>query len=200
MRGDAVAFLGRLVTGARARWLGCEPDPRQRIYFANHSSNLDALVLWSVLPAAVRAVTRPVAARDYWSSGWLRPWLAREVFRAVLIERKKPTVHDNPLIDMLEAMGDRHSLILFPEGGRFSGDEPAPFKSGLHHLGTRRPDVELVPCHIENMNRILPKGEILPVPVLGGVTFGAPIRVEPGEAKPAFLERARRAVMALEAR
>jgi hypothetical protein len=59
--------------------------------------------------------------------------------------------------------------------------------------------VELVPCHIENMNRILPKGEILPVPVLGGLTFGAPIRVEPGEEKSAFLERARRAVMALDA-
>jgi 1-acyl-sn-glycerol-3-phosphate acyltransferase len=186
-----------LITRARAHWHGCEPSPRQRIYFANHTSNLDALVLWSVLPAAVRSVTRPVAARDYWSGGWIRPWLANEVFHAVLIERKKPTAHDNPLVDMLEALGDRHSLILFPEGGRFAGPEPGPFKGGLHHLATRRPDVELVPCYIENMNRILPKGEFVPVPVLGGVTFGAPIRLEPDEAKPDFLERARRAVTVL---
>ncbi len=197
MKGDFVAFLGRLATGARSRWLGCEPDTRQRIYFANHTSNLDALVLWSVLPSAVRALTRPVAARDYWTGGFVRPWLAREVFDAVLIERKKPTAHDNPLADMIVALGDRHSLILFPEGGRSSGPEPGPFKGGLHHLAVRRPDVEFVPCFIENMNRILPKGELLPVPVLGGVTFGTPIRVEPAETKPAFLERARRAVIAL---
>ena len=184
MSGATVSFLGRLFTGARAHWKGCAPDTRQRIYFANHTSNLDALVIWSILPAAVRERTRPVAARDYWTGGWIRPWLANEVFRAVLIERKKPTAHDNPLVDMLEAMGDRHSLILFPEGGRFPGPEPGPFKGGLHHLAVQRPDVELVPCYIENMNRILPKGEFLPVPMLGGVTFGAPIRVEEGETKP----------------
>ena len=192
-----VSFLGRLFTGARAHWKGCAPDTRQRIYFANHTSNLDALVIWSILPAAVRERTRPVAARDYWTGGWIRPWLANEVFRAVLIERKKPTAHDNPLVDMLEAMGDRHSLILFPEGGRFPGPEPGPFKGGLHHLAVQRPDVELIPCYIENMNRILPKGEFLPVPMLGGVTFGAPIRVDEGETKPVFLERARQAVWAL---
>ncbi len=197
MSGKTVSFLGRLVTGARAHWKGCEPDPRQRIYFANHTSNLDALVVWSVLPQAVRERTRPVAARDYWTGGWIRPWLAKDVFHAVLIERKKPTAHDNPLVDMLEAMGDRHSLILFPEGGRFPGPEPGPFKGGLHHLAVKRPDVELVPCYVENMNRILPKGEFVPVPILGGVTFGTPLRLEEGESKPDFLERARQSVWAL---
>ncbi len=197
MNGNTVAMLGRLVTGARAHWKGCTPDPRQRIYFANHTSNLDALVLWSVLPERVRVLTRPVAARDYWTGGWIRPWLARDVFHAVLIERRKPTAHDNPLADMIEAMGERHSLIIFPEGGRNAGPEPGPFKSGLYHLAQHRPDAELIPCFIENMNRILPKGEFLPVPILGGATFGAPIRPEPGEPKPAFLERARQAVMAL---
>jgi len=189
--------LGRLVTGARAHWHGCAPDTRQRIYFANHTSNLDALILWSVLPTAVRSLTRPVAARDYWSPGWIRPWLANDVFRAVLIERKKPTVHDNPLEDMIQALGDRYSLILFPEGKRNSEVEPGTFKSGLHHLALRRPDVELIPCYIENMNRILPKGEFLPVPILGGVTLGAPLKAEPEETRVAFLERARAAVAEL---
>lgn len=195
--GNTVSFLGRLVTGARAHWNGCEPSTRQRIYFANHTSNLDALVMWSVLPEAVRTLTRPVAARDYWVGDPIRRWLANDVFHAVLIERKKPTAHDNPLVDMLEAMGDRHSLILFPEGGRFPGPEPGTFKGGLHHLALKRPDVELIPCWVENMNRILPKGEFLPVPLLGGVTFGAPIAPLPDESKPDFLERARQAVWKL---
>jgi len=197
MTADLIAFLGRLITGAGVRWNGCEPSTRQRVYFANHASNLDALVLWSVLPSEVRRVTRPVAARDYWARGPVRRWLAERVFRAVLIERKKPTVRDNPLRDMLEALGDRNSLILFPEGGRHPGELPVAFKTGLHHLAKKRPDLELVPCHIENMNRILPKGEILPVPLLGGVTFGKPIRWEAGETREAFLERARRCVCEL---
>jgi len=47
----------------------------------------------------------------------------------------------------------------------------------------RRPDVELVPAYLENMNRILPKGEVLPVPMLSLLTFGKPLQVEPGEEK-----------------
>ena len=193
-----LAVLAKFITGANAHWVGCEPDIRQRVYFANHTSNLDALVIWSSLPPLVRSVTRPVAARDYWIKGLARPYLANHVFNAVLIERKKPTVHDNPLTDMLTALGDRYSLIIFPEGGRQSGGEMAPFKGGLYHLAKNRPDVELVPVRVENLNRILPKGEFLPVPLLGGITFGAPIRLEKSEGKDSFLNRAQTAVKALQ--
>ena len=189
-----LAALAKIITGASARWLGCGPDTRQRVYFANHSSNLDALVIWSALPPPVRALTRPVAARDYWTKGRVRPYLANHIFNALLIERKKPSVSDNPLKDMLTALDDRHSLIIFPEGGRQTGGEMAPFKSGLYHLAKHRPDVEFIPVLIENLNRILPKGEFLLVPVLGGVNFGAPVKLEPGEAKDAFLQRTQVAI------
>jgi len=191
--------LAKLISGAQVRWIGCAPDVRQRVYFANHTSNLDGLVVWASLPPPVRAVTRPVGARDYWSKGPLRRFLAGKVLNAVLIERKKPTAHDNPLADMLAALGDRYSLIIFPEGGRQTGLELAPFKSGLFHLAKDRPEVEFVPVLIENLNRILPKGEFLPVPLLGSVSFGAAIRLETGEGKARFLERAQAAVKALRA-
>lgn len=198
MTGDLIVLLAKLISGANARWAGCAPEPRQRIYFANHTSNLDALVLWALLPAAVRVLTRPVAARDYWSNGFRR-YLADKVFHAILIERKRPTAHDNPIEQILEAMGDQRSIIIFPEGGRFSGPEPMPFKSGLYHLAQKRPDVELVPVLMDNLNRILPKGEVLPVPLIGHVTFGTPMKLLPGETKPAFLERARAEVLRLRA-
>lgn len=193
-----LAAIARLITGTNARWIGCAPDSRQRVYFANHTSNLDALVIWASLPPLLRDRTRPVAARDYWVKGKLRRYLANHVFNAVLIERKHPTPHDNPLADMLNALGDRNSLIIFPEGGRQTGTEMAPFKGGLFHLAKDRPDVELVPVLIENLNRILPKGEFLPVPLLGGVSFGAPMRLEAGEEKSAFLNRAQAAVKTLQ--
>ena len=191
------AAIAKFVSGANARWVGCEPDVRQRVYFANHTSNLDALVIWAALPPDVRALTRPVAARDYWIKNKLRLYLANKIFNAVLIERKKPTTHDNPLRDMLSALGDRHSLIIFPEGGRQTGTALAPFKGGLFHLAKDRPDVEFVPVLLENLNRILPKGEFLPVPLMGSLSFGVPIKLQAGEDKNAFLERAQNAVKAL---
>lgn len=197
MTAELIAFFARLVSGVNVRWAGGPPDLRQRIYFANHTSNLDALVLWAVLPPAVRALTRPVAARDYWTAGKLRRYAAEKVFHAILIERKKPTAHDNPIAQILEAMGREHSIIIFPEGGRFSGPEPMAFKSGLYHLAQKRPDVEFVPVLMDNLNRILPKGEVLPVPLIGHVTFGAPLKLVPDESKPAFLERARAEVLRL---
>jgi len=187
----------RLLTGVRARWMDGGPTNAQRVYFANHTSNLDALVVWAALPAPVREHTRPVAAQDYWQAGLVRPYLARRVFNAVLIERKNVTVKTNPLAPMLAALGAGASLIIFPEGGRMAGGEVGEFKGGIYHLASHRPGLELVPVWIENMNRVLPKGEFLPVPILGGVTVGAPLRLADGEARPAFLARARAALETL---
>jgi 1-acyl-sn-glycerol-3-phosphate acyltransferase len=192
-----VAYFVRVLSGLRARWVGADPVDRQRVYFANHTSNLDAAVLWASLPPSLREKTRPVAAKDYWTASALRRWLANAVFRALLIERRKVTQENNPLREMLAVLDAGDSLIIFPEGGRFSGPEPQAFKGGLFHLAKDRPQVELVPVYLENLNRILPKGEILPVPLLGSITVGTPIRLEPGEQKTAFLDRAREAVWSL---
>jgi 1-acyl-sn-glycerol-3-phosphate acyltransferase len=189
--------LSRLVSGARARWVGCEPHPRQRIYFANHTSHLDTLVLWSALPNLLRPLTRPVAARDYWSASFARRFLAEKIFNAVLIDRTPADPEANPVFEMARAMGHLHSLIIFPEGTRSPTGEPGAFKSGLYYLARERSDVELVPVYMENLNRILPKGSILPVPLLGSVTIGAPIRLDAEEEKSDFLARARTAVLSL---
>lgn len=197
MTADFVAAAIRLLCGAGVRWAGCAPETRQRIYFANHTSHLDALLLWSVLPSPIRLLARPVAAHDYWTATRLRQFLASRIFNAVLIERKKVTPTNNPVERMVAALGEQHSLILFPEGGRNLSSELGPFKAGLYHLAKNRPDVELVPVWIDNLNRVLPKGEVLPVPLLSGVTFGEPMHLRDGEGKPDFLERTRLAVLCL---
>ncbi|MGC2764005.1 MAG: lysophospholipid acyltransferase family protein [Candidatus Acidiferrum sp.] len=202
-----LAAIGRGISGVQVRWAGCEPDERQRVYFANHSSHLDFVVLWSALPSEIRAKTRPIAAKDYWERTPLRRYLANNVFHAVFLDRGSSGKTKNPdephfvgrhLIDeMADALGTEHSLILFPEGTRGTGEKVGPFRSGLYHLGLRRPDVGLVPAYLENLNRILPKGEFLPVPMLSLLTFGKPLQVEPEEHRDAFLERAREAVASL---
>jgi 1-acyl-sn-glycerol-3-phosphate acyltransferase len=196
LMGLVLAFIARLVTGAQGHWLGCPPKAEQRIYFANHQSHLDWVLIWAALPQDLRATTRPIAARDYWTRSRFRHWLTREVFHAVYVDRTR-TADQDPLEPLVEALSRGDSLVIFPEGTRSHAAEPQAFKSGLFHLAEKFPGVPLVPAWIDNVQRVMPKGEVVPVPVLCTVTFGEPLQLAPGEDKRAFLERARAAVLAL---
>jgi 1-acyl-sn-glycerol-3-phosphate acyltransferase len=191
-----LTLIARFISGASVRWVESQPDTCQRVYFGNHTSHLDGILVWSALPTGVRRLTRPVAAKDYWTRGWVRRHLAK-VFNAMLIDRTEIKVHHSPVDVMIREMGRVHSIIMFPEGGRSTGEVVGEFKSGLYYLAKKRPELELVPVYINNMNRILPRGEFLPVPLLSSVTFGPPIWLEAGEPKPDFLARAREAVLRL---
>ncbi|MEM7121662.1 MAG: lysophospholipid acyltransferase family protein [Pseudomonadota bacterium] len=186
------------MTAATAHWVESKPQPRKRIYFANHTSNGDFVLIWSALPRSLREMTRPVAGADYWLKNALQRFVARDVFGSVLIDRCRSAAADEALRRMADALDEGASLILFPEGTRNMTDMPLlPFKSGLYHLAKQCPDVEVVPVWLSNTGRVLPKGEIIPVPLRCGVTFGAPLRLSPGEAKTAFLDRASSALLAL---
>jgi 1-acyl-sn-glycerol-3-phosphate acyltransferase len=278
----------RLLTGAQARWYGCPPKAEQRIYFANHQSHADLVMIWAALPEELRSITRPIAARDYWANTPFKRWITTEVFNAVYVERAATaptaaaqtaatpepeapppparnaiaaraeriepsmepllpmepaaplmvdvvpeafdeaqgrldlpappppppaappalppaaepeppaaTVATDPLAPLVEALRSGDSIIIFPEGTRGHTGEPQKFKSGLYTLATMFPEVVLVPAWIDNVQRVMPKGEIVPVPILCSVTFGAPIRVEEAEERRPFLDRARAAVIAL---
>ena len=197
---SVLAGVARLISGVRVRWVDCEPLPVQRVYFANHSSHLDAVVLWAALPPEARALTSPVAGRDYWAKTRMRRYLADRVFRALLINRqpqgaeRSRAAAEAVMQELVAALDRGRSLIVFPEGTRGAGDELAPFKSGIYHLARSRPHVQLVPAYLENLNRILPKGEVVPVPVLSSATFGPPLYIGPGEDKSAFLARLQQAV------
>jgi len=203
MIATTIAMASRLISGATVQWQ-CSPRAEgQRIYFANHSSHLDFIVIWSALPADLRRLARPVAGRDYWEQGAVRRYLARQAFNAVLIQRSNADSTDAhaaaraSIERMADEMGNRNSLIVFPEGTRGRNNEIGNFKSGLYHLARLRPDVELIPVFLENLNRILPKGEVIPVPMLSRVAFGPPLASNIDEDKPEFLARARQALIRL---
>lgn len=230
----------RLLTGAQARWHGCPPKAEQRIYFANHQSHADLVLIWAALPRELRSITRPIAAKDYWTTSRFKRWITSAVFNAVYVERNRglernrgqipisipdeatagssalksesdpdssdssmtgekleSDPHSDPLQPLIDALESGDSLILFPEGTRGNAEDPQPFKSGLFNLAQRFPDVVLVPAWIHNVQRVMPKGEVVPVPVLCSVTFGEPLRLGTGEPRADFLQRARAAVMAL---
>ena len=196
MTGPLIALMAKLISGASARWVDCQPNTRQRVYFANHTSHLDSLVIWSALPSYIRVLTRPVAAKAYWGKTRLRRYVAGR-FNALLIDRRDIKVHQSPVDMLLREISNTDSLIVFPEGHRSAGEQVGEFKSGLYYLCKKRPDLEAVPVHLDNMNRILPRGEFLPVPLLSSITFGPPLVLEPGEQKVDFLTRARKSLLRL---
>ena len=188
--------LIRVLTGSQARWHGCPPKAEQRIYFANHQSHADLVMIWAALPKELRSVTRAIAARDYWTKSPFKKWLTTEVFNVIYVSRDR-TADEDPLEPLLEALSHGDSIILFPEGTRGYAEEPQAFKAGLYNLAVKCPGAVLVPAWINNVQHVLPKGEVVPVPVLCSVTFGAPIALQESEDRGAFLKRAREAVIAL---
>lgn len=188
--------LVRALTGAQARWHGCPPKAEQRIYFANHQSHADLVLIWAALPTELRSITRPIAARDYWTASTFKRWITTAVFNAVYVERERKGDED-PLQPLIDALDSGDSLIIFPEGTRGHGEEPQPFRSGLYNLARRFPAVVLVPAWIHNVQRVIPKGEVIPVPVLCSVTFGEPLTLGADEDRADFLRRARDAVITL---
>jgi len=212
---SAIIIFARLITAVRGIWLGVEPGANHnaRVYFANHRSHGDFVLLWTVLPPRQRNKTRPVAGKDYWASSALKRFIGVDVFHSLLIERNSGTQYtdaeDNsnikregesltPMEIMQGALDAGDSLILFPEGTRNMTDEKLlPFKSGLYRLAKSRPNVDLIPVWINNLNRVLPKGEFIPVPLVCTVTFGEAVHLNTDETKQNFLDRAERALLAL---
>jgi 1-acyl-sn-glycerol-3-phosphate acyltransferase len=194
----ALVVLTKALTGARILWMGCAPAAGPRVYYANHSSHGDFALIWSCLPPDLRVRTRPVAGADYWLKGKLRTFIASRVIRAVLIDRDPTTRTHNPIKQMAEAIEQGDSLIVFPEGTRNTTDETLlPFKRGIYHLAHTCPDVEFVPVWIENARRVMPKGKLLPLPLLCTLIVGAPLKIAAGEERDAFVDRTRNALLAL---
>lgn len=192
-----ITGTARAITGARALWRGCAPAPQRRVYFANHASHIDFVLIWSSLPPALRRQTRPVAGADYWDRGGLRGFLIHRVFRGVLVDRERKEGSADPIAVMVGALDEGASLIIFPEGTRNPQEGLLPFKSGIYRIAQARPEVEFVPVWLDNLKRVMPKGKLLPLPILCTVSFGAPLRLAEGESRESFLERTRAALLAL---
>jgi 1-acyl-sn-glycerol-3-phosphate acyltransferase len=197
----AIVLFARAITAVRAIWSAEGLPPRRCVYFANHSSHGDFILVWAVLPPRMRRRARPVAGAEYWLKSPLSTFIGRDVFNSVLIQRDREHRTEDPIEQMAAAIDSGSSLIVFPEGTRNQTEEPLlPFKSGIFHLAEARPELDFVPVWINNLNRVMPKGEIVPIPLICTVTFGSPMRLEAGETKETFLERTRAAMLALSPR
>ena len=208
-----ISGLITTLSGARVAAEGTDgtpPDfPPQAIYYANHSSHLDFVTLWSIMPAELQPKVHPIAAADYWGSGFKKS-VAQNIFNAHLVHRYKDrphtradaqrttrrtssgsSPHTSQLTGMTDILDAGESLLIFPEGTRGPGDQVATFQAGLYRLAKHAPKVPVVPVTLKNLSRILPKGETIPVPHLSQVIVHKPLFVGIDEPQDDFLSRAR---------
>lgn len=209
---DIIVFLTKTLTVAQSNWHPKsnpknQPQLKQRIYFANHTSNLDTIIIWSALPYKLRKHTRPVAAADYWDNPGIRGYIAKKELNVVFVHRDSKTNPQSadPIASMSQALQGLDSLIIFPEGQRNKEVVPAVFKSGLYQLHKNFPHIELIPVYLENVSKTFPRGAPFPLPLICKAHFGAPWvfeefdnpYLEEKQKRTQFLSLARQAVIDL---
>ena len=190
--------VAKLVTGARSLWQ-TPPEAGPTVYFANHNSHADFALVWATLPRDLRYATRPVAGADYWLAKPLRRFVGVEVINALMIAREGGNLRENnPVRQMSAALQAGDSLIMFPEGTRNMSEKPLQeIKSGIYHLAKACPDARFVPVWIDNVQRVLPKGMIVPIPLACTVRYGAPLQFVPDMGKKGFLDLVRESLLNL---
>lgn len=194
---NTLALSSQWLTGAQVTSVADMPT-EPCIYYANHSSHGDFVLLWASLSKALRKRTRPIAGKDYWAGGRLKSYIGHRVFRALMVDRASAR-HAAGLIDqMVKALDEGDSLIVFPEGTRNLSEQALmPFKAGIYHIASRRPATPFVPVWINNINRVLPKGHWLPVPLLCQLSYGVPWGLQEAPDKDEFLTQAEQRLLAL---
>lgn len=171
-----VRIIVLVVLGLNVRHKDKLPQKGPAIIVANHNSHLDTMVLMTLLPAHLLAVTRPVAAMDYFLRNRLLAWFALNVVGVLPIKRKREKLKDDPLQPCYEAIREGKVLIFFPEGSRGEPEQLADFKGGIAKLAENCPEVPIVPVLLHGLGKSLPKGEALLVPFFCDVFIGDALR------------------------
>ena len=164
------------------------------VFASNHRSHIDTPLLLTSIPEPWRHKFVVGAASDYFFGSRAAGAVAALVMGAIPIERAKVGRRSADLAAGL--IDEGWSLLIYPEGGRSPDGWGQKFRGGAAYLSVRC-GVPVVPVHVGGTGRILRKGRTMPQPAEATVTFGAPLRPEPGERAPRFAARIEEEVTAL---
>jgi 1-acyl-sn-glycerol-3-phosphate acyltransferase len=189
-----VRRLMRYHTITRYVWNHCKPfniEGRDHlenlehpvIFIGNHSSHMDAFVLFLSLPERFRRRVAFGGAADRWflkgRKGILKqPWYLALTMNCFPIQRgggRAALSYAEWLLDQ------RSSLVIFPEGTRSTTGKLSTFRHGVSILALAK-GVAVVPIFMEGLRELRPRGvqEIGVGPVR--VKIGEPIRFAPDTA------------------
>jgi 1-acyl-sn-glycerol-3-phosphate acyltransferase len=164
----AWSWLILKTTGVRVTVSGLEAlDPtRSYVFAANHQSIYDIPIVFAALPYQLRIVAKDSLGRI--------PFLGWHLQRTghLLLDRSKPGA--SVVKKMARLVGERHSLIVFPEGTRSVDGTVARFKGGSFLLALEA-GVPIVPISIAGSRHVMKKGQLMVCPAEVAVIVHPPI-------------------------
>ncbi|MES2035585.1 MAG: lysophospholipid acyltransferase family protein [Pseudomonadota bacterium] len=169
--------IARFLTGADVSGREHLPLKGPAIVVANHNSHMDTLLLLTIFPSKAMSRVRPAAASDYFLKDPMIGWVSRNLIGIVPVARDKVGTGEDVLAPAREALTAGDIIVVFPEGTRGNADdEMARLKSGVARLAEAFPEAPVTPIWIQGAGRVLPKGEVIPVPMNCAVLIGPPVR------------------------
>lgn len=188
--------VAKLMTGADLTGREHLPSKGPAIVAANHTSHVDTLLMLSIFPAVAISKVRPAAAADYFLKDPVVGWFSRNIIGIVPVARDKVrTEGEDVLRPALDALARGEIVVVFPEGTRGDGDELSRLKNGVARLAEAYPDAPVIPVWIQGAGRVLPKGEVVPVPMTCAVLVGPPIHWQ--GRRTAFMDALRQGLQSL---
>ncbi|MFQ5777627.1 MAG: lysophospholipid acyltransferase family protein [Terriglobia bacterium] len=163
-------WLALRVAGVRVQVVGGEYFPRQGpcLYMSNHVSNVDPLVLFTVLPPRIAVMAKkqvfgiPVL-------GW-----ALSLADFVAVEREDPEAARASVEEALAKLQRGVSFLVYPEGSRSRDGCLQRFKHGVFVLAIRA-GVPIVPLAVVGADAVMRKGRWEIYPGVVQVTVHPPV-------------------------
>ena len=170
------------------------------VVVGNHTSHLDAPMVFTLLPEHMTERLATGAAADYW---YRRPTLSKITalfFNTYPIERKRGANQvSGPAKGMTaRLLREGIPILIFPEGTRSRSGEMGEFKVGAAALAIKF-GIPIVPLALRGGHDAMPVGAVLPAPNRPPVDMfiGKPMFAEEGEDAEAFMSRVRSQILAM---
>jgi 1-acyl-sn-glycerol-3-phosphate acyltransferase len=162
--------LGLALSGISYRLAGGQRIPRGRtvVFCANHTSNIDAPLLFHLLHPRLHLLYKVEFGR--------MPILGRAARLAgfIPVERTNHDQSQHAVDEAAESVARGHSFLVFPEGTRSRTGDLLPFKKGGFIMAIKA-QVPIVPVAILGGRAAMIKGSRLIHPVRIDVRVGVPI-------------------------
>jgi 1-acyl-sn-glycerol-3-phosphate acyltransferase len=125
----------------------------------NHSSHLDAPVIFASLPLPRVNRTYTLAAKDYFFNRWFVSFFARLMANVIPVDRTGSETRG--LILCLSKIRKGNSILLFPEGTRSQNGQINQFQKGAILL-SKKSQLPIIPAYIKGSFESLPKSRYVP--------------------------------------
>lgn len=156
----------------------------QCIFVANHNSHMDTAAFLSMIPMKGHLDTHPIAASDHFGTSAFAKMYYEFVFNTILIDRSGKKDAVKAVQPIHDALAQKKSILIFPEGSRGEPEVMGPFKNGVAYILKENPSIPFVPIFMEGLGKAMPKDDSFIIPHDSKIIVGQPVLIENVQSMP----------------